>query len=111
VPPLLALYGWSPDVVWRVSSSGIAIPIFRFVVTIPARRRGATGRPVPAFIWTLLALQATAGVALVLRAAGSLRESGGAVYASAMTVMLFTSGIAYLLALSVIRPELTNRPR
>jgi hypothetical protein len=111
VPPLLALFEWSHDVVWRISSTVIAIPILWFVVSVPARRRAATRRPVPAFVWALLSVQAAAALALVLRAAGRLDAPAGAVYALAITAMLFASGIAYLLALSVILPELTNRTK
>jgi hypothetical protein len=111
VPPLLALYGWSHDVVWRVASAVTALPVFWFVASVPGRRRAATGQSVPAFVWTLLGVQAAAALALVLRAAGALHRPGGAVYASAVTVILIASGIAYLLALSVILPDLMNRRR
>ena len=47
--------------------------------------------------------------ALLLSAAGILRQPGVAIYASAMTTILFASGIAYLLALSVILGELAKR--
>lgn len=108
VPPLLALYGWSPEVVWRTSSVVTAVPIFWFVATVPGRRRAATGRPVPVFVWTLLSVQALAGAVLVLVGTGILTGRDAAVYASAVTTMMVTSGIAYLLALGVILPDLTG---
>jgi archaellum biogenesis protein FlaJ (TadC family) len=106
LPPLLALYGLSQEVVWRISSIAIAIPVVWFVASVPARRRAATGRPIPAFVWRLVAVQLLAGLALVLRAVGTWSDSGAAVYASTLTTILFASGIAYLLALSVfLGPE------
>jgi len=104
LPPLLAMYGWGDASTWRVSSILIAVPIVWFVATLPVRRRAATGAPVPRFVWTLLGVQALGAVALVLCAAGVLGQ-GAAVYASAITVILFSSGIAYLLALRVMLPQ------
>jgi hypothetical protein len=37
VPSLVALRGWSPSVVWRVSSALAAVPILSFAITLPAR--------------------------------------------------------------------------
>jgi hypothetical protein len=109
LPPLLALYGWRPSMVWRVADAAIALPILAFVASVPGRRRAATGGAVPLFVWTLLAVQALAAVALLVSAVGGVEGREGAVYASAMTAMLFSSGIAYLLALSVILPQLTKQ--
>jgi len=109
LPPALALYGWPAEVVWRVAGTGISIPILWFVASVPARRRTATGRPTPLFIRTLLSVQGLAAVALLFSAAGILRQPGAAIYASAMTTILFASGIAYLLALGVILGELGKR--
>ena len=111
VPPLLALYGWSEDVVWRVSSVATAAAILGFVVGVPGRRRAATGGPMPLFVGALLSLQAAAGGALLLNAARLFGDRGAAVYGSALTAMLFASGVAYVLALNVIFPELTGRTK
>jgi hypothetical protein len=67
VPSLIALYGWPASVVWRVSSLIAAIPILAFAVRLPARRRAATGLPVPGFVKTLLAIQAAAAFVLCSR--------------------------------------------
>src|SRR5262249_18398122 len=57
LPPLLAFYGWTPLVVWRVAAGAIAVPIIWFVASVPGRRRAATGGPTPAFVRALLLLQ------------------------------------------------------
>lgn len=111
VPPLLALYGWPEAVVWRVSSVTTAAAILAFVASVPGWRHAATGRPMPRFVWALLSLQAAAAGALLLNAARLFGDHGGAVYGSAITVMLFASGVAYVLALNVILPELTKRSK
>jgi hypothetical protein len=100
LPPLLALYELSPDFVWRWSSAITAIPIFLFVFTFPGRRRKATSRSASAFVWMLLLLQLISGLYLVFNAIGNPVRTGGAAYAVAMTAMLFTSVLAYLLALA-----------
>jgi hypothetical protein len=109
VPPLLSLYGWPHDTIWRVSSGAVAILILWFVASVPGRRRAATGKPTPTFIRALLAVQATAALALLLCAGGMFGDRKAAVYATAMTAMLFSSGVAYLLALGVMLPEILHR--
>ena len=103
LPPLLALYGWSAETVWRVAGAALALTILWFVATIPRRRRAATGHPVPLFVRTLLAVQALSAIALLLVATKVLRTGPG-IYASALTLVLIASGIAYLLALSAVLP-------
>ena len=113
IPPLLALYESSLDTVWRTSSIVVAIPIFLFVSRVPARRHAATGMPVPVFVAALLALQATAAAVLCLNGLLGLPHLG-ATYAAAVTVVLFASGVAYLMALTVLLPEFgmeTGPPR
>jgi hypothetical protein len=103
MPQLVALFGWPPSLVWRVSSVISAIPILLFVARVPARRRAATGMSVPRPIKVVLAIQGLAGVVLLLTALVP-PQAQGAVYATAVTVVLVCAGIAYLVALQVIRP-------
>jgi hypothetical protein len=109
LPPMLALYGWEPFAVWRSASVLVAIPLVWFVATVPSRRRRATGSPVPLFIMTLLGLQGAAAVVLLLTAAGVFAGSEAGVYASAVTTVLITSGIAYLMALQLTLPGITKK--
>ncbi|HEX4600641.1 MAG TPA: hypothetical protein VH116_04540 [Gemmatimonadales bacterium] len=108
LPPMLWFSGLPPQTVWRVASLLTALPILLFVATVPRRRRVATQGPMPLFIRVLLGLQGLAGINLVVSALGGPIVPGVAPYAAVLTVMLFTSGIAYLLALNVILPGLTD---
>jgi len=100
LPLLLALYGLLQPTVWRVSSIIMAIPIFVFVVTLPGRRRAASQQEIPMYIWILLLLQLFTVLYLLMNAIGKPVEPGVAPYAAAMSGILFTSAIGYLLALA-----------
>jgi hypothetical protein len=101
LPQLLAFSEMSNASVWRVSSVIMAIPIFLFVATTPGRRRAATtNEPIPFYVGLLLLLQFLAGVCLLLNAVGWPVPPDLALFAWALTVMLFTTGIAYLIALA-----------
>jgi archaellum biogenesis protein FlaJ (TadC family) len=100
LPQLLAFFEMSHASVWRVSSVIMAIPISLFVVATPGRRRAATDEPIPFYVGLLLLLQFLAGVCLLLDAVGWPVPPNLALFALALTVMLFTTGIAYLIALA-----------
>jgi hypothetical protein len=99
LPNLLAFYTMPESEVWRAASAIMAVPIFLFVATTPGRRRASTDEPIPAYVWLLLFLQFLAGVDLLLNAIGWPNAPRLAPFALAMTVMLFTAGIAFLIAL------------
>lgn len=109
LPLLLALYGLLQPTVWRVCSIIMAIPIFVFVVTLPGRRRAASHQEMPMYIWILLLLQLLTVPYLLMNALGKPMESGIAPYATAMSGILFTSGIAYVLALAAALREPGSR--
>ena len=100
LPQLLAFYEMSSTSVWRASSLIMAIPIFLFVARTPGRRRAATKESVPFYVGLLLLLQFLAGVYLLLNTVGWPASPNVAPFALALTVMLFTTGIAYLVALA-----------
>ena len=102
LPPLLALYGLQPEMVWRLSSGISSVPILLFVVTLPARRRKAVHEPIPFYIWLFLALQFLCALILLLTAADWLPHSGAAVYATSMAGMLLTTSFAYVAALGAV---------
>jgi hypothetical protein len=110
LPPLIGLYGLPEDTALRVSSAITALAIAGFVASVPRRRRAATGGPAPAFVRLFLLLQGGAAVALGLGALGRPLGPGVAPYATALTIILVTSGLAFLLALQVVLPELTKQP-
>jgi hypothetical protein len=111
LPPLFALYGLSEGAVLRIASGITAIPIAWFVATVPRRRRAATGAAAPGFIRLFLLLQLCAALALALGALGRPLGPGVAPYASALTLILVTSGLAFLLVLNrVMLPQLPKGP-
>lgn len=110
LPPALALYGLSPTTVWRIASITMAIPVLLFIVTLPRRRRAASHDPIPRYLWILLFVQLLIVLYLLLNAMGKPVAPGIAAYAAAMTGLLFTSVIAYLLALAVALREPARAP-
>jgi hypothetical protein len=100
LPQLLAFFEMSHTTVWREASVIMAIPILLFVATTPGRRRAATKEPVPIYVGLLLLLQFLSGACLLLNALGWPQPPNLALFALALTVMLFTTGIAYLIALA-----------
>jgi hypothetical protein len=108
VPSVLALYGLPAATVWRVSSVIMAIPIALFVATLPGRRRAATRSPMPGYIRILSFVQLLAAVYLLVNAIGTPLAAGAAPYAAAMTVLLFTTAIAYVTALGIALGEPPN---
>ena len=101
LPPLLALFELAESAVWRASSGLAAIPILLFVATVPRRRRAAGGRPAPYFVRLLLLLQLQMGLYLLVNTAPVRFAPTAANFAAVMAGMLFTSGIAYLMALDI----------
>jgi hypothetical protein len=99
LPQLLAFCQLPVPWVWRLSSAAIAIPIALFVAVTPRRRRKAVQEPVPLFIRILLGVQLLTALSLAWNATRVAEDSPLAIYAVGMTVMLFTSGIAYVIAL------------
>jgi hypothetical protein len=100
LPQLLAFYEMSHISVWRAASLIMAVPIFLFVATVPGRRRAATKQAVPFYVGFLLVLQFLAGAYLVLNGVGWPAPPRLAPFALALTVMLLTTGVAYLVALA-----------
>lgn len=109
LPSVLALYDVSPPTVWRVSSIMIAIPVFVFAVTLPRRRRAASHHPIPLYVWILVCVQLLIGVYLVINAIGQPVEARVAPYAAAMTGLLFSAGIGYVVALAAALGEHAKR--
>jgi hypothetical protein len=100
LPQLLAFYEISQTSVWRASSLVMAVPIFLFVARITGRRRAATKKAVPLYVGFLLLLQFLAGAYLLLNAAGWPAPPNLAPFALSLTVVLWTTDAAYLIALA-----------
>lgn len=108
IPSLVALYGGSLQTVWRIASLAAAVPILWFAASLPARRRAATGMPIPGFVKVIVVVQVVAGLSLLLNAVFSSRAQAGAIYSTAVTLVLVSSGLAYLLALKRLRPDVDD---
>jgi hypothetical protein len=65
--------------------------------------------PVPVFVKILISIQCGAGTALAMSAMTPSLSQAGAIYATAVTLVLISSGVAYVLALELIRPEIAQR--
>jgi hypothetical protein len=105
LPPLLGLFAASPGVIRRVSSLLTAVLLLIFVVTYPSRRRAATGSPMPNKIWINLSIQCIAAGVLLVNAAGVTARSGVALHALGVTIVLFSSFIAFLNGLDLLLTE------
>jgi len=102
LPPLLALFFWPAELIWRVSSAVVAIPAFLFAVTYPARRRSVSGMQMPLAVWLdVLVLPFLASV-LILNAAGVVIQPGPGPFGLALTGILILAGWAYLQALRML---------
>ncbi len=100
LPSVFALYGLPAAAVWRASSLLLAVPILIFVATLPGRRRAATSAPTPQYVRILSFLQLLIAVYLVMNGLGVAPAAVGP-YAAAVTGLLFTTAIGYLIALKV----------
>jgi hypothetical protein len=108
LPSVLAFYGLPTVTVWRASSIIMAIPILLFVATLPGRRRAATSSPMPRYIRFFSFLQLLIALYLVTNALGAPTTAGVAPYAAAITGLLFTTAIAYVVALSIALAQPPN---
>jgi hypothetical protein len=111
VPSVLVLYGLPTITVWRVSSIIIAIPILLFVATLPGRRRAATSSPMPWFVRFFAFLQLLIALYLLTNAFPGSTTAGIAPYAAAITGLLFTTAIAYVMALRIALEQPPNTSR
>ncbi len=108
LPSVLAFYGLPTVTVWRACSLIMAIPIFVFVATLPGRRRAATSSPMPRYVRILSFLQVLIALDLAMNAVGTPTTAGLGPYASAITGLLFTTAIAYVVALGAALEEPPN---
>jgi hypothetical protein len=109
LPPLFALFSWSPTTIWRVASLAAAVPSFLFAVTYPARRHAASGAPTPFVIWIDVLILLSAALVLICNGIGWGLTPGVGPFAAALTSILFLSGWAYLQALNILlRPHISR---
>jgi hypothetical protein len=102
LPPLLALFTWPAELIWRLSSALVAVPAFLFAVTYPARRRSASGVQMPLAVWLDVLVLLLLTSVLTLNAAGVVIRPGPGPYGLALTGRLILAGWAYLQALRML---------
>lgn len=64
LPSLLAAFNIAQDLIWRLSSLAVAIPIGVFVVTYPMRRKSLIGTGFPLRVWPMQLIFASAAAVL-----------------------------------------------
>jgi hypothetical protein len=102
LPPLLALCEAPAEAVWRISSGLTGIAILIRIIGWPAQRRKALGPPAPMLASLYMAAGICAGLLLLENAAGFPWRPAMRFHALGLTLMLFTTGAAFLLSSKVI---------
>lgn len=105
LPSVFALYGMPVSRVWQASSLIIAIPIIIFAAALPKRRRAATPTPLPRYVQILRWLQILIAVYLIANAFGVPGPAAIGPYAASLTALLFTTAIAFVVALGLAFAE------
>lgn len=101
LPPLLALWAMPEALVWQGASALTAILHGIFCIAAPLRRRGldAPGRT----YFAPLAVPHLIALAILVMTAFNVRLGPGAApYATAITLIWFTTGLGYYLSLRVL---------
>ena len=99
LPPLLHLFSLHEHTVWRVASVASAISPLLAAVTYPSRRFAATGTRMPKIVWTVMAALYASAAVLLLNAIGKPLAPGPGLFALGVTIIVFTSFVAFLNAL------------
>lgn len=105
LPSLLALFVASASIIWRISGMITIVPLGVYVVTYPARRRAATGGPMPMRAgFTVSLLYLAIGVLLVNVVAAPV-QSRVALHALGVTIVLFAAFLGFLAGLDLLLTE------
>ena len=102
LPPLLALCEAPPDVIWRVSSGLTGAVVLVRMIGWPAQRRKALGPRAPAIATLYIAAGIAIALLLLENAVGVPWHPAMRIHAVGVTLMLFTTGAAFLLSSKVI---------
>ena len=102
LPPALNLFAIPSRLIWQATSAlaGIVAPVILWVYI---RRRARVDRsPVPARIYVRYGLSALAVIGLWMNVLGIGISPSGAPYAAALTLFLFTAGLAFVQTLDEV---------
>lgn len=102
MPPLLYMFDWPDQLIWRVSSLVAAVPAFMFAVTYPSRRQAASGVPTPIAVWIDVVLVTLASIGLFCNTLGLGFAPASGPHAAGLTAILFVAGLGYLQALRTL---------
>jgi len=109
LPPMLALLGFKANLIQRGASAVAGILALVLNATYPARRRAATGRPMPKKVWIEATLIYIATAVLLANAVGASIRSSVASHALGLTILLLATFLAFLLGLNLL-PREAGRP-
>jgi hypothetical protein len=102
LPPLLAICDARPELIWRVSSGLTGVILLLRIVTWPAQRRKVLGRQPPALAALYMAAGFLAALLMIANAIGVPWHPAMRLHAIGVTLMLFTTGAAFLLSSKVV---------
>ncbi len=99
--------GW----IWKASALAFGLPMLALLITFPARRTAATGKPPPRPIWIMFVGFGSACLVAMIVCAFTRSEYAPAAYMAALTVNFFTHAFAFVIALDVILQQpMDDRP-
>jgi hypothetical protein len=102
LPPLLMLYGFAEDRVWKIAAVLFAIPMLTFLLTYSHRRQKAVGqRPARGAHVVFVVGGSAVIVAMLVYVLGGFEHSAAA-YITAVVLDFFTLAYAFVVALDVI---------
>lgn len=98
-PPLLALFGIAPSLVWRVSSLALGFANLWRTIYLIRRRQQVLPGPEPPSILLLYGITIATIVGLFTNAIGILPELSVGLYALAATWLLVNAVVAFMISL------------
>ncbi len=101
IPPLLALFGMTSSLVWRVSSLALALAIILRTIYFFRRRSQVGPGSSPPSIYVLYGITVAVVLGLFANALGILSEARVGLYALAATWLLVDSVIAFIISLGM----------
>ena len=102
LPPALALFDLSQSVIWRISSLFAAVLLGLFTLTMPAKRRAATDRPITKWLYIIIGAQTLITIFLLMMVLGILVEPAAGPFVIAITAILIVAAVTYLLNLNIM---------
>jgi hypothetical protein len=102
LPPLFALFEFSPATIWRISSLVAAVLIGLFSLSWPIIRRSATATPMRKMSVAYYALQLLTAIFLLMVALRILFEPEPGYFAVGVTIFMLVNWVSVLLSLEIM---------